>query len=257
MPKLEIEIDDKGEFVGDLPTELKTIKERWEITAHGNGFRSGQGKAEEEARKKLEDALKAERLKLEASMPAERAKWADIEEQNKTLKAQWESTIGEHRKTITAREEAHATEILKRTEAIKVRDQRIRDAVNSNLRALAAQNGARDESLSELEIVLQHRIGYDDTMQPYVKAEDGTPAKTTAGNPLPIDVFVRTYLENHAHHKKPTTGRGGDARHGATLTAPRTDAPTIDAARTRIDSGDRSPQAINDLFEASRKRRAS
>lgn len=257
MPKFEIEIDDKGEFLGELPPELKTIKERWEIAAHGTGFRNGQGKAEEDAKRKLDEAIKAERLRLEASMPAERAKWAEIEEQNKTLKSQWENTIAEHRKTLTAREEAHATEILKRTEAIKVRDQRIRDGVKANLRALAAQNGAREESLEELEIVLQHRIGFDDDMQPFVRGEDGSPAKTTAGNPLGLDVFVRQYLDNHPHHKKPAAGKGGDARSGASLTAPRTDTPTLDAARARIDNGDRSPQAINDLFEATRRRRAS
>ncbi len=257
MPKFELEIDEKGEFIGDLPQDLKAIKDRWEITAHGNGFRSGQGKAEEEFKRKLDEALKAERVKLEASMPAERAKWADIEEQNKILKTQYDTTLQEHRKLLTAREEAHAAEILKRTEAIKVRDQRIRESVKANLRSLAAQNGARDESLEELEIVLQHRVGFDDDMVPFVKAEDGTPAKTTAGNAVSLDVFVRQYLDNHPHHRKPAAGKGGNAGHGATLTAPRSDSPSLDAARQRVEGGDRSPAAINDLFEASRRRRAS
>lgn len=258
MPKFEIDIDDtKGEFVGDVPTALKAILDRLEITAHGTGFRSGQGKAEEDAKKKLEDAIKAERIKLEASMPAERAKWAELEEAHKILKGQYDSSITEHRKMLTAREEAHASELLKRAEAIKVRDQRIKDAVKQNLRALAAQNGARDESLEELEIVLQHRIGFDDDMQPFVKGEDGTPAKTTAGNALTLDVFVRQYLDNHPHHKRPAPGTSGQARRAASLTVQPGTVQSLDAVKQRIDAGDRSAAAINDLFEASRKRHAS
>lgn len=255
MPKFEIEVDDKGEFVGTVPNEIDAILKRIEITAHGTGFRSGQGKATEDAKKQIEDAVKSERLKIESSMPAERAKWSEIEEQNKLIKGQYDNSLQEHRKILTAREEAHANEILKRSEAIKVRDQRIRDQVNATLRAQAAQAGARDESLAELEVILQHRIGFDDDMLPFVKAEDGTPAKTTAGNPLPIDVFVKQYLDNHPHHRKPVPGRGGDARGGASLRGGGTVA-TLDGAKARVDAGDRSLDAINDMFQAGRKKSA-
>jgi hypothetical protein len=255
MPKFEIEIDDKGEFLGTLPAEMSTILDKLKTTAHGEGFGKGSAKAAEEAKKQIEDAVRAEKLKLEQSMPLERAKWDGIEQDNKHLKSQLETTLTEQRKRSTEIAEAHATEITQRAAALSKRDGRIRELVNASLRTMASAAGARDESLAELEVILQHRIGYDDDMQPFVRAEDGTAAKTTAGNPLPIDQFVKQYLDNHPHHRKPAPGRGGDARGGASLhgSSARTSTVSSAQARERIDGGDRSLDAINELFIAGRK----
>lgn len=253
MPKFELEIDDKGDFVGALPTEVDAILQRIKSTSHGEGFGKGSQKAAEEAKQQIQDAIKQEKLKLELAAPLEREKWASIDEQNKVLKGQLETTLSETRKQMTAREEAHALEVTKRVEALTKRNQKIQTLVNANLRSLAASAGARDESLGELEVILQHRIGFDDDMEPFVKGEDGQPAKTTAGNPLGIDVFVKQYLDNHPHHRKPAPGRGGDARGGASLRSGGHTTTTLDAARARVADGDRSAEAINDLFQASRK----
>lgn len=252
MAKHVIEIDDKGEFLGDVPGELTAIHDKIRAAAHGEGFGKGNQKAAEEAKKQIEDAVKAERLKLEASMPAERERWQQIDDQNKLLKSQLENTLTEQRKTLMAREEAHAAEITKRAEAVDKRNKKIEMLVTKQLRALAVTAGARDESLEELEVILGRRIGFDDDMEPYVKAEDGTPAKTNAGNLLGMDVFVKQYLDNHPHHRKPAPGRGGDARGGASLHGGGAK-PTIDSARTRVADGDRSLDAINELFLAGRK----
>lgn len=252
--KLEVELDDKGEFVGTLPTELDAVLQRIRATSHGEGFGKGSQKAAEEAKQQIADAIKAEKLKLELQAPLEREKWAGIDEQNRLLKSQLEATLSESRKQLTLATETHALETTKRMDAMKKRDDRIKSLVNANLRGLAAQAGARDESLGELEVILQHRIGYDDDMVPFVTDEqDATkPAKTAAGHPLALDVFVKNYLELHAHHRKPAAARGGDARRGAAFSGQGT--PTsVAAAAKRIEDGDRSPQAINDLLLAGRK----
>jgi hypothetical protein len=256
MPKFDIEIDDKGEFVGQLPGELNAILEKVKATAHGEGFGKGNQKAAEEAKKQIEDAIKSERLKLEAQMPLEKARWDEIDQQNKLLKQNYETAIAESRKSMTAREEAHALETTKRMEATAKRDAKIRGLVNQTLRGLASAAGARDESLSELEVILQHRIGFDDDMEPYVKGEDGQPAKTAAGNPLGMETFVKQYLENHPHHRKPVAGQGGGARGGASFRGT-ADAIGLDAAKERVAHGDRSATAINDVFEAARKKRSA
>ena len=253
MAKLEVEVDDKGEFVGSLPTELTSILDKLKSASHGEGYGKGAQKAAEEAKQQIADAIKAEKLKLEAQMPLEKAKWDDIDQQNKLLKTQIETTVTESRKRLTEREEAHAVELTTRMEALAKRNEKIKALVNANLRSLAASANARDESLSELEVILQHRIGYDDHMEPFVKGEDGNPAKTTAGNPLPIDVFVKQYLDNHPHHRKPAPGRGGDARGGASLRGAGATATTFDSAKARVEGGDRSYDAINELFQAGRK----
>lgn len=257
MAKVEIDIDDaKGDFVGDVPAALSSILDKIRSASHGEGYGKGAQKAAEEAKAQIEAAIKNERAKLEASMPLEKAKWDEIDQHNKVLKTQLETTVAEHRKRLTEREEAHATELTLRMAALKTRDEKIRKLVNANLRALSAQAGARDESLAELEVILQNRIAYDDHMDPFVLDEDGkTPAKTAAGNPLPIETFVRQYLDNHSHHRKPAPGKGGDARRGASFTTAH-GIPSVEAAGQRIDSGDRSPDAINELFLATRKKSA-
>lgn len=254
MAKVELDIDDKGEFVGDVPAALTSILDKLKTTAHGEGYGKGVQKAAEEAKAQIENAIKAEKLKLEAAMPLEKAKWDAIDQDNKHLKTQLEATIAENRKRMTEREEAHATELTQRMAAQQKRDEKIKALVNASLKAYAAQAGAREESLSELEVILQHRIGYDDSMEPFVKGEDGQPAKTAAGNPLALDVFVKQYLDNHPHHKATTKPTGGNARGGASF-RPATASSASEAA-ARVASGDRSGDAINELFLATRKKTA-
>ncbi len=255
MPKFELEIDDKGEFIGTLPPEFDSVLTRIKTTSHGEGFGKGASKAAEEAKAQIASAVAAEKLKLEASMPLEREKWQSIDDQNKVLKGQLETTLSESRKAMTTAAETHAVELTRKAEALQKRNERIVNLVTANLRSLAASAGAREESLGELEVILRHRIGFDDDMEPFVKGEDGQPAKTTAGNPLGIDVFVKQYLDNHPHHRKPAPGRGGDARGGASLRGGGT-TTTADAAKTRVADGDRSFDAINELFLATRQKSA-
>lgn len=255
MPKFEIELDDKGEFLGTVPPEFDSVLTRIKTTSHGEGYGKGAAKAAEEAKQQIAEAIKAAKLKMELDAPMERAKFDEIDTRNKQLTGQVQAMAQEHQKTLTQTAETHAVEITKRAEALTKRNQKIQTLVNAHLRALAAQAGARDESLSELEVILQHRIGFTDDMEPYVKGEDGQPAKTTAGNALPIDVFVKQYLDNHSHHRKPAPGKGGDARRGASLSGHQ-GIPSVDAAGQRIDQGDHSSDAINDLYLATRKKTA-
>lgn len=255
MAKFEIELDEKGEFIGTLPNEVTAVLERIKATAHGEGFGKGNQKAAEEAKAQITSTVAAEKAKWEASLPAERAKWAEIESLNTHLKTQLDTTIQESRKNLTTREEAHAAEITRRVDLEGKLVTKIRGLVNDNLRALASKLGARDESLSELEVILQSRIDYSDPTQPFVRGEDGQPAKTTAGNPLPFDVFVKQYLDAHPHHRKPTNTAGGGARGGASMQGHQL--PTFDAARERVAKGDRSLDAINEMFQAGRKKAAS
>jgi hypothetical protein len=147
MAKVELELDDKGEFVGQLPAEVDAILKRIEIQAHGTGYRSGQGKAAEDAKKQIEDAIKAERAKLEAQMPLERERFLATEEENKTLKQQLTDTMRESSKSLTKREEAHAEEITKRAEMLKKRDARIQQLTVAQVKTEAIRAGARTNKI--------------------------------------------------------------------------------------------------------------
>lgn len=253
MATVSFEIDEKGDLVGDAPSALKAILERESIMSYGNGVKSGQGKAAEEAKKQLEETLRLEKSKWEAQLPLEREKWSSVETENKALKSQLLDHARESQMTLRQREEAHAAELLARADALKVRDAKIRGLVNANVKALAAQAGAREESLSELEVILSASIGYDEQMDPYVKDADGNP-KLQAGKRVSIESYVKEYLDTHPHHRKPVNARGGDARGGASLrgTGP---VPSVDAAKAAF-AETRSPDAINELFLATRKKTA-
>lgn len=256
MGRFEIEIDDKGELVGDVPEPLAAVLKRVEAAAHGQGFGKGSQKAAEEAKAQIELNVKAELAKREALLPAEREKWSRIEEDNKTLNTRLAEIMRESDRTLKTREESHAREIIARTEAIQSRETLVRDLVQEQIEGLALAAGARDESLSELKVILNAFIGYDDAMRPFVKGEDGNP-RLLHGKPIALKTFVKDYLDTHPHHRKPPAGRGGDARGGANLRGAHTDTVSLQAAENRIHTGDRSAGAINALFEASRARKAS
>jgi hypothetical protein len=257
MPRFEIELDDKGEFVGDIPAPLKAFVDQAEIKAHGNGYRNGASETATKAQKEFEERLARELAKKDALAPLEREKLARYEEENTALNTRLTEAMRESNTMLRSREEAHARELLSRSDAIKARDVRLQALVGDQLESLALAAGARDESLSELKVILGAAVAFDDDMQPYVKGDDGRPRLQSNGQPISLKAFVRDYVETHPHHRRPASGVGGGARGGATFQGYTRDTVGMDAAKKRIESGDRSPTAINELFEASRQRKAA
>lgn len=256
MGRIELELDDKGELVGEVPESLQALFKRTESSAYGQGYGKGVQKAAEDAKKQIEDNVRAELAKREALAPLEKEKYARIDEENTGLKTRLAEAMREADRTMKAREEAHARELVDRAEALKRREARIQDLTKRSLRALAVSSGARDESLSELEVILGSSIAFDDEMDMYVLDENGEP-RTVHGRPMKIDEFVKDYLDTHPHHRKAPATAGGSARGGATLHGyPQGSTVSLDAAKRRISDGDRSPSAIDELFQATRRKQA-
>jgi hypothetical protein len=177
-------------------------------------------------------------------MPLEKAKWDDIDSSNKLLKTQLETTVG------IAQADDEPPRTMPRTdarmEALTKRNEKIKGFVNANLRALAAQAGARD---ARSHPPAPHRL-----RRPHGAVREGRrrlSGENGAGNPLAIDVFVKEYLDSHAHHKKPAGGTGGGARGGASFGG-HGGAATVDAAR-RAWSRRSVPGRHQRLFKATRK----
>ena len=256
MGRIEIELDDKGELLGEVPEGLQALFKRTESSAYGQGYGKGVQKAAEDAKKQIEDNLRAELAKREALAPLEKEKYARIEEDNLSLKTRLAEAMREADRTMKSREETHARELVDRAEAIKRREARIQELTKRSLRALAISHGAREESLSELEVILGSSIGFDDEMEMFVLDEAGEP-RTVHGRPMKMDEYVKDYLDTHPHHRKPPATAGGSARGGATLHGyPQGSTVSVDAARRRINEGDRSPGAIDELFQATRRPKA-
>src|SRR3954465_5504696 len=152
MPRIELELDDKGELIGDTPEAVKAIFTRIETAAHGQGYGKGVAKAAEDAKKQIAGTVAAELAKKDAVLPVERAKWSQIDEDNKSLQTRLIEADREHDRTLKTREETHARELLARADALKERNARIQELTRSQLRTEAKAVGARDESLDELEV---------------------------------------------------------------------------------------------------------
>lgn len=255
MARIEIELNDQGELVGQAPAELDAIFKRIETTAHGSGYGKGVSKAAEDAKKQIADAVQAEKSRLEAEAPLRQAKYEQMEGDYKALQTRVIETERASSLTLKEREEAHAREMLERADRLKKLGGRIQDLTKAQLRGEARAHGARDESLNELEVILHASIGYDDDMTPFVRNGDGT-VRSVQGKPMSIDAFVKEYLDGHTHHRRPASGQGGGARGGASFHGHTGTTVSADVARTRVESGDRSAGAINALFEASRKKSA-
>ncbi len=257
MARVEIEFDDKGDIVGEAPAPFLAYIERENIKAHGTGYKNGVSETQTKAAKQFEETLKQELAKKDALAPMERAKFAQMEEETKALNARFTQAITDHTKTLREREEAHSREILARSEAVSARNKRIDALVQAQLEGLAIAYGAREESLPELKVILKNYIGYTDDMDPFVRDDNGQPRKTPRGEAVEFKAFVKEYLDSHPHHKKPAQGVGGGARGGASFHGRTTETNvTADQAIKRIHSGDRSAGAINELFEATRNRKA-
>lgn len=256
MATLELQVDDKGELVGELPDALKAIVTREQTMAYGNGYKNGVSETTEKTKKQFEDTLKAELAKKDALAPIEREKLARFEEENSALNKRLTESMRESTESLRMREEAHARELLSRADALSTRNKRIQALVGEYVEGLALSAGAREESLPELRLILGAQLGYTDDMEPFVKQDDGNPRRLANGQNVPLKSFVKEYLDTHPHHRKAAGGVGGGARGGATFHGQTHTAVSADQAIRRIDSGDRSAGAVNELFEATRKKRA-
>lgn len=253
MARMEIEVDDsKGEIVGDVPEALKAIFARIENTSHGQGYGKGAAKAAEEAKAQIAKEVAEARAKLEADAPVKAAQYQQMETDYKALQTRLLEQERGHSSMLKEREENHARQMLERADRLTKFGARIQDLTKAQLRGEAKGFGARDESLDELQVILHASIGYDDDMNPYVRNADGTP-RNVQGKPMSIAAFVKEYLDGHSHHKRPVTGAGGGARGGASFSGTHTNV-NVDAATRRVADGDRSAGAINDLFNATRRK---
>ena len=256
MPVYSVEIDDKGEVIGQTPAELEAIIRRAELAADGRGYGRGAQKAAEEAKKQIEDTIKARIAEFEARQPLERERYEGIEKENQAIKTRLDEMVRTHDRTLRSREEQHAEELNRRVEMLKGRDGRIQGLVREQIRGLAVAAGARDESLDEIQIIIGHQTGYDDEMNPYIKGPDGSPLQQH-GKAVTLESYVKNYVDTHPHHRKTVTQRTTQTgRPASQFNQGNANGVSLERAQKRIAEGDRSPTAINEVFEAIRKKTA-
>jgi hypothetical protein len=253
MARIELDIDDKGEIVGDVPEALKGIFTRIENTAHTAGFGKGNAKAAEEAKAQIASAVSAAKADMEREAPIRAEKFAAMEGEHKSLQKRLLDQEQEHTRTLSSIGEKHARELLDRADAIKKRNERVEELTLEALKAEARSFGALDNMLDDVATLLRSHVGFDDDMRAYVRNPDGSP-KTVQGKPQTLSAFVKEFLDSKPSFRKAPAPAGGSARGGASMHGHQRTTTSVEAASARIDGGDRSLGAIHELILANREK---
>jgi len=197
-------------------------------------------------------------LKKSAANPADLERLRQLEEKEKARAIEDEEKAKNYKEALALKDKDITEKLGAKDQEIKRHRDALQSGLRAEIRAAAAKSGARDESIAELEQLLIGRLDLDKDFAVIVKGADGQPAVDAEKKPLTVEGMVSTYLDANPHHRKAAGGTGGGARGGASLhtnlpPAARAAYDKVVAAQKRLDDGDRSDQAITDLFEANRE----
>lgn len=236
MPALEVEVSDDG-AIGKLPEPLQKFLDK----RIDEAYKKGAEKTEKALNPHLIDPVEMEKLR-------QRAKLADDYELKDAERDK------RYEEALKLREKATAEEIAAERKKTEAAVARVRQAVAKGIRAAAATNGARAESLDELERLLAADVDLDDTLTEFVKDADGKPRLDDKGNRVTVEGLVTEYLKTHPHHVAAAPAQGGNARGGATFGGAR---PAATDDRSRLHAAlesEPTPQNVDRLFRALNKR---
>jgi hypothetical protein len=212
---LQIEVADDG-TIAKVPEAVQKLIDK----AYGKA----RAEATDAATKANKDEI--DRLKKAGELSAtDREKLRTLEGEHSKAQEELARAKNDHAEADRIRNERHQKELTERdgklttaAAEIEKRTELYRKAVLKDVLIAAAKEGARNESLPELEVLLGGRIGLDESLQPFVRDEKdpGKPLLDKDQKPVTIEGFVKQYLADHPHHKTPVSGRGGGARGGRT-----------------------------------------
>lgn len=209
MPVLEIEVGEDG-GIGKLPEPLQKFLDK----RIDEAYRKGADKTERALSPLTVDPVEMERLRTRDKA------LADVELREAERQKEYE-------KARQLRDEAAQKEKADAIKAEKANTQkaieRVRQSLGKSIRAAAAAQGARAESLDELERLLGAEVDLDDELNEFVRdPKDPKKVRLTADDkPLSIEGLVADYLKTHPHHVKAEPVQGGGSRGGASFSGAR------------------------------------
>lgn len=209
MPKIEVEIGDDG-AIGTLPDELQKFLDKKINRAYSDGADKALKALKENAKPDPVEVERAKTLEIEVSK---------LKEAEAIREKRYEDAQAEAKKRHDAELAEKAAALEAKDAEVKRRTDRINELARKEIRAVALAQGARKESLDELELILGSSIGLDDALQVFVKdtQDAGKGRLDKDGKAVTIEGFVAQYLTDHPHHKSAATGRGGGASGGRSL----------------------------------------
>ena len=205
MPVIEVEVGEDG-GIGKLPDTLQKFLDK----RIDEAYRKGADKTERALSPLTVDPVEMERLRTRDKA------LADVELREAERQKEYE-------KARQLRDEAAQKEKAEAIKAEKANTQkavdRVRQTLGKSIRAAAAAQGARAESLDELERLLGAEVDLDDDLNEFVR-DASDPKKVRVndkGEKVSIEGLVADYLKTHPHHVKAEPVQGGGSRGGATL----------------------------------------
>ena len=205
MPVLEVEIGEDG-AIGKLPEQLqKFFDKRIDET-----YKKAAEKVETKMSPYLADPVEMERLRQRDKTLAQiELEAAERDKKYDEARALREKGFAEEKAAAIKAEKANTEKAVARVKA----------GVSKTIRAAALANGARAESLDELERLLAVDVDLDDELNEFVvDAQNRKAARLNGdGQPVTVEGLVADYLKTHPHHVAAAPGTGGGARGGATF----------------------------------------
>lgn len=184
--------------------------------------------------------------------PVERERLRQLEDENQRYKVGEAEREKRYEEALKMREDDWSRKFKETETQLEKRTQRVVQLVGAEVRAAALRYGAREESLEDIEALLDRRISLNDNLDAVVLDPKGEATDQT------IEDLVKATLDSKPYFCRPPA-TGGGARGGMSLTGhlpnPRQQQAEAAAARVRTDRNDLT--AINELFEATRASRSA
>jgi hypothetical protein len=140
--------------------------------------------------------------------PVDRERVRQLEEENQRFKVGEAEREKRYEEALKMREEDWTRKFKDAETAIERRTQRIVQLTGAEIRAAALRYEAREESLEDIEALLDRRVAINDDLQVVVLDDKGEPTDLT------IDELVKATLDKKPYFRRAPQA-GGGARGGA------------------------------------------
>lgn len=238
--------------LAEVPPEIQAIFDRVAAGERKKATVTAMEEVTKDAKRQIEQTVKERLAEHDAMAPVQAKRLESLEGENRALAEKLSETTtasDQQRRTL---EDSHARDLMARNERLEARERKIRELTGQSLLGVALKHGASEQALEVLTVYFGSRIGYDEDMNPYVRGEDGEPM-TSQGKAVTVDQFVADFLAKNPNFRSPVGRKAAPAPGGIPASQVSMHRPVSisqDAARDRIRGGDRSAQAITELYES-------
>lgn len=140
--------------------------------------------------------------------PVERERLRQLEEENQRFKVGEAEREKRYEEALKMREDEWSKRFRETEAQLERRTQKVVQLIGAEIRAAALKHGARDESLEDIEALLDRRVALNDDLEPVVLDDKGEATDLT------IDALVKGVLDRKPYFRV-APAPGGGARGGA------------------------------------------